>query len=74
LIVVVAVVAILAAMLLPTLARSKQTVSWTASIHVNQGNLGLTDGSVQQLSSASLRNALRNSGDVTNVWRIALSE
>lgn len=49
-------------------------VSWTSAIHVNQGNLGLTDGSVQQCSTPLLRNLLRNSGAVTNIWRISLPE
>src|SRR5271154_6610118 len=49
-----------------------QRVSWTEMIHVNQGNVGLADGSVQQLSNSGLRTALKNSGDATNVWRISL--
>lgn len=48
--------------------------SWTSSMHVNQGNLGSADGSVQQYSNSGLREALRNSGDTTNVWRISLPE
>jgi competence protein ComGC len=51
-----------------------QSVSWTETIHVNSGNIGLTDGSVQTLSNAGLRNALQNSGDPTNTWRISLPE
>jgi type II secretory pathway pseudopilin PulG len=51
-----------------------QPVSWTQDIHVNQGNVGLADGSVQQLSNARLREALQNSGDPTNIWRISLPE
>ena len=51
-----------------------QRVNWTSSMHVNQGNLGLTDGSVQQLSNSGLHSALQNSGDPTNSWRIALPE
>jgi type II secretory pathway pseudopilin PulG len=51
-----------------------QHTSWTETIHVNQGNLGLADGSVQQYSNSALRNALQNSGDPTNTWRIALPE
>jgi len=47
---------------------------WMATMHVNQGNVGLSDGSVQQYSNEGLRQALRNSGDATNVWRIALPE
>jgi type II secretory pathway pseudopilin PulG len=49
-------------------------VSWTQDIHVNQGNVGLADGSVQQFSNGSLRDALQNSGDPTNTWRISLPE
>jgi hypothetical protein len=51
-----------------------QPVSWTAAIHVNQGNLGLSDGSVQQVSNSALREALKNSGVATNTWRVALPE
>jgi type II secretory pathway pseudopilin PulG len=51
-----------------------QRVGWTETMHVNQGNVGLADGSVQQYSNPGLRNALQNSGDVTNVWRISLPE
>jgi hypothetical protein len=49
-------------------------VSWTETMHVNQGNVGLSDGSVQQLSNSGLRDALQNSGEPTNSWRIALPE
>ena len=49
-------------------------IGWTSAIHNNQGNVGLADGSVQQYSSSALREALRNSGDPTNIWRIALPE
>ena len=51
-----------------------QRVSWTSTMHVNQGNVGLSDGSVQQLSNSGLQNALQNSGTATNVWRISLPE
>lgn len=47
---------------------------WTAVMHHNKGNLGLADGSVQQCSNSGLRNALLNSGDPTNTWRISLPE
>jgi prepilin-type processing-associated H-X9-DG protein len=47
---------------------------WTSALHNNQGNVGLADGSVQEFSNAGLRNALKNSGDPTNTWRIALPE
>ena len=43
-------------------------------MHGHAGNIGLTDGSVQQLSDEGARAALKNSGDATNVWRISLPE
>jgi type II secretory pathway pseudopilin PulG len=51
-----------------------QRVSWTQTIHVNQGNLGLSDGSVQQTSNIGLRKALKASGDPANTCRISLPE
>jgi prepilin-type N-terminal cleavage/methylation domain-containing protein/prepilin-type processing-associated H-X9-DG protein len=36
---------------------------WLDNMHQKQGNVGLADGSVQQLSRAKLQEALRNSGD-----------
>lgn len=51
-----------------------QTAGWTATMHVNQGNVGLADGSVQQYSNTGLTEALKDSGKSTDVWRIALSE
>jgi len=36
---------------------------WTDSQHQKQGNVGLADGSVQQLSTTRLKDAMRNSGD-----------
>lgn len=48
--------------------------SWTSAMHVNQGNLGFCDGSVQQLSNDGLRKALSDSGTPTNAWRISLPE
>jgi type II secretory pathway pseudopilin PulG len=50
------------------------TAAWTTAIHNHQGNLGLADGSVQQLTIPGLRTALQNSGDPTNTWRISLPE
>jgi prepilin-type N-terminal cleavage/methylation domain-containing protein len=37
--------------------------SWTDKIHQKQGNALISDGSVQQLSPAKLRDQLKNSGD-----------
>ncbi len=48
--------------------------AWTSAMHVKQGNVALADGSVQEFSNAGLRNALRNSGNPTNTWHIALPE
>jgi prepilin-type processing-associated H-X9-DG protein len=45
---------------------------WTETIHNNQGNVGLADGSVLQFTSARLQQALQKTGDSTN--RIALPE
>ncbi|HLP77983.1 MAG TPA: type II secretion system protein [Candidatus Paceibacterota bacterium] len=39
---------------------------WTGEIHQNAGNIALSDGSVQQLSTAGLREAVRSTGVVTN--------
>jgi type II secretory pathway pseudopilin PulG len=51
-----------------------QPVSWTETIHVNQGNIGLSDGSVQQCSDTMLQTFLQTSGSPTNTWRISLPE
>lgn len=45
---------------------------WTEKIHNNTGNIGLSDGSVQQTTARMLQQFIRNSGDATN--RIALPE
>ncbi len=37
--------------------------SWTDKVHQKQGNVLISDGSVQQLSPAKLRDQLKNSGD-----------
>ena len=50
--------------------RNDTALSWTRERHNNQGNIGLSDGSVQQFSATRLRNALANTGVVTN--RLAL--
>ena len=41
-------------------------VSWTAARHVRQGNIGLADGSVQQLTTDGLQQALQRTGVATN--------
>jgi prepilin-type N-terminal cleavage/methylation domain-containing protein len=42
-----------------------QTPAWTDKMHKGQGNVLLSDGSAQQLSSARLRELLRNTGDTS---------
>ncbi len=42
------------------------TPCWTDNMHQKNGNCLLSDGSVQQLSSARLRDQARNSGDTTS--------
>src|SRR5436190_17407736 len=39
---------------------------WTADLHRLQGNVGLADGSVQQLTSSRLRAQMAATGDATN--------
>jgi len=52
---------------LGTNANQLKTVGWDATgIHQNAGNVGLADGSVQQFTSARLREQLVNSGDPRN--------
>jgi len=41
-------------------------LGWTEEIHMEQGNIGLVDGSVQQVSSQKLQQALQWNG--TNRW------
>jgi prepilin-type processing-associated H-X9-DG protein len=41
-------------------------------MHNGQGNVGLADGSVQQVSIPGLQQMLKNTGDSTN--RVALPE
>jgi type II secretory pathway pseudopilin PulG len=45
---------------------------WTEALHINSGNVGLADGSVQQFTTPRLGEALKNTGDSAN--RIALPE
>jgi prepilin-type N-terminal cleavage/methylation domain-containing protein/prepilin-type processing-associated H-X9-DG protein len=43
-------------------------VGWSATMHKNAGNIGLADGSVQQVTSSGLQGAIAHSG--TNVNRL----
>jgi prepilin-type processing-associated H-X9-DG protein len=49
-----------------------QPAGWTEAMHNGVGNIGLADGSVQQVSTPGLQQMLKNTGDSTN--RIALPE
>ncbi len=42
-------------------------VQWTKEMHRKNGNIALADGSVQQVTTALLRQQLKNSGDSTNL-------
>lgn len=44
--------------------------NWTDKVHQSAGNAVMGDGSVQQLSSSRLRDALKNSGDTLNTLAI----
>jgi prepilin-type N-terminal cleavage/methylation domain-containing protein len=50
--------------------RNDTVLSWTKERHVYQGNIGLSDGSVQQFSASRLRDAVAYTGMATN--RLAL--
>ena len=52
--------------------QSEIPAGWTEDLHNGQGNVGLSDGSVQQVTIDGLRRAIKYSGDATN--RIALPE
>ncbi len=45
-------------------------ISWTSARHKFAGNIGLADGSVAQVTTSGLQNALRQTGFVTN--RVAI--
>jgi hypothetical protein len=45
---------------------SNSLVGWTKEMHVNQGNILLNDGSVQQWSSMRLDKWIKQSGQTTN--------
>jgi prepilin-type N-terminal cleavage/methylation domain-containing protein/prepilin-type processing-associated H-X9-DG protein len=50
--------------------RNDTVLSWTRERHINQGNIGLADGSVQQFSASRLGSAVAYTGVATN--RLAL--
>jgi hypothetical protein len=45
---------------------NQMTAAWMDNGHTKQGNVGLSDGSVQGFSISALRSALRNTGDTDN--------
>jgi type II secretory pathway pseudopilin PulG len=45
---------------------TNQVVEWGKRVHNFAGNVGLSDGSVQQFSSSALRTALQHTGFATN--------
>ena len=47
-------------------ATTNNLLSWTASMHVGNGNILLSDGSVQQVSSQRLRKTIEDTGFPTN--------
>ena len=52
--------------------RPEIPAGWTEAMHNGNGNVGMSDGSVQQVTINGLRNAIKKSGDATN--RVALPE
>ncbi len=50
--------------------KASDALGWTGEIHRNAGNLGLADGSVQQLTDNGLQQLNKHAG--TNVYRLAI--
>ena len=49
-----------------TFTTGTATPAWTDKVHRGQGNVLLSDGSAQQVSSSRLRDLLKNSGDISS--------
>lgn len=49
------------------------TLQWTERMHQKNGNIALSDGSVQQMSSSKLREATRDTGASASSWTPTLS-
>ena len=45
---------------------TNMTVTWTAARHKFIGNIGLADGSVQQITTTNLQQAIQATGIATN--------
>jgi prepilin-type processing-associated H-X9-DG protein len=48
------------------LLQAGQQIEWTAALHGNEGNIGMADGSVQQMSNERVRQAVKQTGLETN--------
>lgn len=60
---------------LQTGSRADREIKWSANdIHQGQGNLGLADGSVQQVNVSGFREAILNTGDRCNMVVLPGSE
>jgi prepilin-type processing-associated H-X9-DG protein len=57
---------------LRALSRTNNIAGWDETIHKNQGNAAMGDGSVQQLSTARLREQLRNTGHTTKYLKLSV--
>ena len=51
---------------------TQKPAGWTKEMHNKVGNVGLADGSVQQLSISGLRSAVTNTGFATNRLQMPL--
>ena len=45
---------------------TQKVVTWASNIHINAGNLALTDGSVHQFNNQKLQNTFNGLGRATN--------
>lgn len=51
----------------PSNSAAVNSAGWSSSMHQNNGNVGLGDGSVQQFSSSRLRDQFRESNNASNL-------
>jgi prepilin-type N-terminal cleavage/methylation domain-containing protein/prepilin-type processing-associated H-X9-DG protein len=57
---------------LRSLSRTNNAAGWDQTIHKNQGNACMADGSVQQLSGARLRAQLQNTGQTNKSIKLSV--
>lgn len=57
---------------LNSISRSNNTVGWDQTIHKHQGNVTFADGAVQQLTSARLREQLRQTGQTNQYIKLSV--